>query len=431
MAKVITMPGFQPISYIKFRKNPLDFLLNTASYGADFVKLYLPSYVVHSPDAVKEILTTKDASFSKGNGAKVMRKTLGNGLLTAEGAEHQKQRKLIQPAFHKKQLHTYASDVIAYTKEMVQNWDDGDIRSIDQDMMALTLRIVLKTLFNYDIEHTHTVTSAVEEIIERTAQSLLSPFPILGSKKKYKQAVQILDDLAEKLIVEAPKEEGSLLDLLISAKYEDGTSMSRDIVRDQVLTMVIAGHETTANALSWVWFALSQNQDVEGKFHAELDTVLQKQQLSFDSVKSLPYTKQIFQETLRLYPPAWMILREAKEDVDISGHTFKKGAAFLISPYVLHRSPLFFKEAEMFWPDRFNKQEGMAEVPTYSYVPFGAGSRGCIGSQFALMEAVLIMAVVGQRASLQLYGSREHITPEPLVSLRVKGNLKMKISKRK
>jgi cytochrome P450 len=441
MVKISKIGGLPLTQYISFRINPLGWLYNTHKKG-DMVVINPnhpePSFVVYSPEVIKEILTIKDHKFEKGNSSRVFSKSLGNGLLTSEGNEHQRQRKLIQPAFHKKRIVSYGDVVSQYTTELLSDWKEGEIRSINQEMMNLTLRVIVKTLFGLDIQtQSDEITKAVNDIIEKSAQSLFLPFSFLdwiptSMNKKYFNGIKVLDDLAEQLVEQGKTESNGdhLLSMLLQTKYEDGTPLSQKEIRDQVVTFVIAGHETTANVLSWVWFLLSQHPEVERKFHAEVDSVLQGKEPSFEHVPQLTYTTQIVQEVLRLYPAAWIILREAKEEVEISGHTFQKGSSFLISPYAIHRHPIFFDHADEFHPERFEKDQASSTL-NYTYFPFGAGPRGCIGSQFAMMESILIMATMGQRFTLQLAQPAENIEPEPLLSLRIKNGVRMKVMKRK
>lgn len=436
MTKLAQLEGLQVFKYIRFRKDPLTFLYETYTLG-DIIAINPKgkniSYIVHSPEAVKEILTTKEESFIKGASAKTFSKTLGNGVLTSEGEEHQRQRKLVQPAFHKKKIASYADVVTQYTKELTDSWQQGETRPIHTDMMNLTLRIIAKTLFGVDMkEESSSIAQAVNHIIEKTASTLLSPFPIVDKlptekNRKGTEAVSILHKLADQLIEEASKQEDDhMLKMLTKSTYDDGTPLSRQEIRDQVVTFLLAGHETTANALTWVWILLSKHPQMAKLLQQELHEVLGGRPPTFEDVPRLIYTNQVVQETLRLYPPAWIILREATKDVEIAEVPFKKGSTFLISPYAVHRNPHFFSEPHDFIPDRFSI-ERKADIPNYAYFPFGAGSRGCMGSQFAMMEAVLVIATVGQSATLQL--QEESIATEPLVSLRAGGAVNMTITK--
>ncbi|MFD1736453.1 cytochrome P450 [Bacillus salitolerans] len=439
MVKLASIQGPQIMNYINFRKDPLKWLYDQLKLG-DIVAISKtvpkPSYVINHPESVKEILTTKDPYFIKGNSSRIFSKTLGNGLLTSEGDAHKQQRKRIQPAFHKRRISSYGTIVTDYTNDLISSWTDGEVRTISQDMMNVTLRIIVKTMFGADINREEEqITTAVNNIIDKSAQLLLWPFPFLEkwptkSNKRYKQSIEVLDHLSHQLIELGKKyKEEHLLTMLLHTRYEDGTRLQEKEIRDQVVTFIIAGHETTANVLSWMWYLVSQHPNVEDKLLKEIDTVLKGEPPTFEHLSKLPYSIQIFQETLRLYPAAWIILREANANVSIAGYSFPKGSSFLISPYAIHRHPAYFENAEKFIPERFEKRQA-SSIQSYSYFPFGAGSRGCIGSQFAMMEAVLVFVVISQKFKLRLANPNDHVLPEPLLSLRIKDGLQMRLVKR-
>ncbi|MDR0139043.1 cytochrome P450 [Metabacillus idriensis] len=435
----VSLGGSQLSNYLAFRKDPLRFLLNTHTLG-DIVAINPhsrnTSYIIHSREAVKQILTIKEEYFEKGSSARTLGKTLGNGVLTSEGEEHRQQRKMMQPAFHKRKIAGYAEIVNSMTEDMIGSWENGETRPIHEDMMNLTLRIIVKTMFGVELsQNTGHITKAVNYIIEKTASSLLTPFSPpdflpTSQNRKYKRGVQTLDELADFLMEEGSvhSSEDHLLSLLLETKYENGQGLSKREIRDQIVTMLIAGHETTANLLTWVFALLARHPNIEERMLREL--ALFDNSLKFEDLKNLPFFNQVIQETLRLYPSAWIMLREAKADAEILNEPFKKGSIFLISPYVMHRNPAYFADAEEFNPDRFSIEK-KDEIPMYGYFPFGGGSRGCIGSQFAMMEAVLISAAVLKHYRLeQLAGDKHELKPEPLVSLRIKNGLSMTVLKR-
>lgn len=440
MEKLANTTGLQLFKYLEFRRDPLAWLYETRKLG-DIVTINprskTPSYVIHSPEAVKEILTTKDECFRKGASARTLAKTIGDGVLTTEGEQHQRQRKMLQPAFHKKRIASYAESVSEYVIDMASSWTDGEVYQINQEMMDLTLRVIVKTMFGVDVKgELRGVTQAVNDIIEKTASNLLSPVPFpdfvpTEQNRKYRKGVKTLDELADELIIFGQKErqEDNLLSMLLEARYENGEPISRKEIRDQVVTIVIGGHETTANLLTWVWYLLAKHPHIEEQLHKELDAVLRGCIPRFDDIPNLVYTNQIIQEALRLYPPGWIVMREAEKDVEIAGHPFKKGSIFLVSPYVVHRNEKFFPQPEEFQPKRFAKDR-QSTIASYAYFPFGAGSRGCIGSQFAMMETVLIIATVAQRYVLRMADENQEVKPEPLVSLRIRGGLPMKVIRR-
>ncbi len=421
---VETLSGFRLKNYLSFRKDPLGFLSKTRDI-ADFVELGASSFVVHQPEAVKQILVTNAASFQKGNSASLLSKTIGRGLLTSEGETHAQQRKIIMPAFHKEAMNKYISIILEETKQFIGEWRDGQEICISSEMMRLTLRIIMKAMFGQDIskkESTELVT-AVTHIIEKSASDLFLPFPspeVVPSKrnKQYKIGKRRLNELADQLIQNTPKGE-HLLSLLQASTYADGSRLSTEEVRSQILTMLIAGHETTANVLSWMWYELSKNEGIEQQLVKEWLEVGESGNHQYE------LTHLFFKETLRLYPAAWVILRETLRPVELMGHQFKSGSSFLISPYVMHRNPSFFEN-----PDQFLLYRMKEKAAPFAYFPFGGGPRSCIGSQFATYEAQLIFSTIGKSFHLEQLHDQP-VEAEPLVSLRIKGGLSMRVHKRK
>ncbi|MGZ4122691.1 MAG: cytochrome P450 [Tumebacillaceae bacterium] len=344
---------------------------------------------------------------------------------------------MMQPAFHKQRIMTYADAIVTLTDKLMQSWQNSTERLISEDMMDLTLHIIMQTMFGEDVSEEEAVrlAKAIDDSIVFSAKRLMSPFAIpayLPTKgnRMHKNAMDVLNEAVYALIERKkhmPREgKHDLLSLLLETRDENGQPIPDREIRDQILTILIAGHETTANALSWVWYLLSQHPEVEAQFHNELDTVLGDRSPTFADVPNLTYTQLILQETLRLYPPAWMILREAREDVEIEGYTFPKNASMIICVYTVHRNPHYFPDPDAFKPERFASEEIKA-IPKYVYFPFGGGSRACIGSNFAMMEATLILATIAQKYRLRLADKHHPIIPEPLVSLRIKDGLKMQL----
>ncbi|WP_394173906.1 cytochrome P450 [Guptibacillus hwajinpoensis] len=429
MKTVEKLSGIRLKNYLDFRKDPLTFLSQTREV-AGFVELGASSFVVHNPEAIREILVTQASSFQKGASASLLSKTIGRGLLTSEGIEHRRQRKLILPAFHKEMLEQYKRIIVEQTEEFIESWRDQDERCISDEMMKLTLRIIVKIMFGRNVldSESEELVDAVTHIIDKTASDLFLPFPVpafipSSRNKRYTSGKERLEELADLLIEQAPDGD-HLLNLLLTAKYEDGSSISREEIKSQVLTMLIAGHETTANVLSWMWFELSRSRSLEE------DLVVEWQSNHQQNIKSFKQTGPFLKETLRLYPAAWMLLREATEPVNLSGHEFKKGSSFLISSYIIHRNPAFFKEPNQFDHTRFS-EERAKEIQPFAYIPFGAGPRSCIGSQLATMEAQLIISTIGKKYHLEMVANHHPVEAEPLVSLRIKNGLYMKVHERK
>ncbi|WP_134701038.1 cytochrome P450 [Ammoniphilus sp. YIM 78166] len=389
-----------------------------------------PSYILNHPEAIREVLVSKEQSFRKGRSSRILRETVGQGILTTEGEKHGRQRQSMLPAFHKQRIQEYAPIVIEQATRTFDKWQDGEERWIHRDFMTLTLTVILETLFgSKKMEDPEKIARAVEETIQYTAKRMYSPIPLpkfipTRGNLRHTQSMRVLQETAKSFVQQQEKRDSpSLLRHLLE---EEGVEEQELI--DQIITMLIAGHETTANALSWTWYLLSQHPEVEAKWREELHRVLGDRPLTYEDLTNLAYTQQIWQESLRLYPPAWMILREANEDVDILGEHFSRHSIFMICPYSLHRNPQYFYQQEKFMPERFADQAAKS-IPRYAYLPFGAGSRSCIGNQFASMEAMLIMVLLAQRYRLVLAPSQAPIQAEPSVSLRIKGGLKMVVKK--
>jgi cytochrome P450 len=436
-----TVSGFNIINLLKFRNNPLQFLTEIRELG-DIVRVGHRAnrkiFVLNHPDLIKEVLVNKTSSFRKGKGLQIASKFLGQGLLTSEGEIHKRQRRLMQPQFHSKQISSFADLMVQHTERMIDTWVNLEDRHIQRDMTELALEIINKTMFG------HTLTEDVEKIgkiIEagsrrnvQQAKNVMSLPKFLTKKEdeRLQESRAYLDRIMYSMIEsrrknldEEHQEHQDLLSLLLAAKDEDGSKMTDKEIRDQLITIYIAGHETTANTLSWTWFLLAQNKEVEKKFWAELDEILGGNPPSFHDVPKLKYTNQIIQESMRLYPAAWVIGREAIESLEIGGMVVSKGDTILMSQYAMHRNPQYFTNPDQFYPERFD-HDFLKKIPAYAYFPFGGGPRVCIGNNFALMEAAIILAVTGQRFKLQLPESYS-VKPEPLITLRIKGGLKMRV----
>lgn len=430
--------GFNIINLLKFKNNPLKFLTETRELG-DIVTLGHRAtrkiIVLNHPDLVKEVLVNKSSAFRKGKGLQIASKFLGQGLLTSEGESHKRQRRLMQPQFHYKHISSFANLMVEHTERMINSWANWEERDIHQDMAGLALEIINKTMFG------HTITEDAERIGKiidagsrrniQQAKSVINLPKFLTAKEdeRLRQSQLYLDQIIYSMIENRRKhldeDPLDLLSLLLAAKDEDGSQMSDKEIRDQLITIYIAGHETTANTLSWTWFLLAKNKEVERKFWAEIDEVLGGNPPNVHDVPKLKYINQIIQESMRLYPAAWVIGREAIEPVEIGGVVLSTGDTVLMSQYAMHRNPKYFMNPDQFYPERFDDNY-LKTIPPYAYFPFGGGPRVCIGSNFALMETAIILAVIGQRFKLQLSGYHS-VKPEPLITLRIKGGLKMKV----
>jgi cytochrome P450 len=435
-----------------FSDDQPQYLLDAIKEYGDIVHMrmaHLHVYLMGHPDFVREVLVSKSKSFEKASlDRTILGKFLGNGLLTSEGNFHRRQRRLAQPAFHMKRIQTYAEVMVDYTKDMLDMWQPDETRDIAEDMIQLTMHIVSKTLFDADKVTANEATAGsvgdaihvLQEVSNHDYSrgfSLPNWIPIKDNRRRNK-AVKAYNETVEKIIAErrATAVNGELQDtgdllsmLMLSIDEEDGSTMEDRQLRDEVATLFAAGHETTSNALTWTWYLLSQNPDVEAKLHKELDTVLNGRFPTLDDLRNLPYTAQVIKESMRLYPPAWILNgRVAIEDVEIGGYTIPKGSIIFISPYVMHRLPQYFPDPEQFDPDRWTP-EMEKELPKFAYIPFGGGARVCIGNVFAQMEAQLILATIAQQYSLRLQPNFE-VVKNPQITMSPLNGLLMQLSQR-
>jgi cytochrome P450 len=424
----------------QFRKNPIGFIEMLASLGdvASFKMGKMPAYLVNHPDLVRDILVVNAHKFVKGRALQRAKNLLGEGLLTSEKEFHLRQRRLAQPAFHRARIAIYAKAMIDYGEKMSSDWKDGEELDVSKEMMRLTLWIVGKTLFSADVEADAEEVGEVMTTLVEMFDLLLMPFSEylemlpLPSSRKLRNARTKLDEIIYGFIRERRKngeDKGDLLSMLLLATDEDGSQMTDKQVRDECLTIFLAGHETTANALTWTWYLLSQHPEIEAKFHAEIDAVLGNRTAVPEDYPNLKYTEQIFAESMRLYPPAWTVGRLADEDHELDGYKIAKGSLILTPMYIMHRDKRFWSNADEFKPERWETQSIKEASNKFIYFPFGGGVRRCIGEQFAWMEGVLLLATLGKRWKLKL-SPNQKIALQPLITLRPKYGMKMQIEKR-
>lgn len=425
-----------------FAKDPLAFLMNRKKMG-DIVKVrfrpFQNFYVLYHPNDIHDVLVTKQECFHKARGLQKLKVAVGEGLLTSEGEKHRKQRKIIQPHFSALQIGRYATQMVEETADFIGGWTNGEERRIDRDMMALTLHIITKTMFGTEVRRdTEWIRQALDiiqkRVVERT-RAVIDFQEILPTIKnrELKQAIAFLRQIIDKIIERRRKdnrdEKKDLLSVLLAARDEEGNKLTEEELRDQVMTIFLAGHETTAHTLSWTWYLLSRHPEVENKLSAELDEVLSGKVPAYDDVRQLRYSTQIIQESMRLYPAAWAIPRKVVKRVAIGKQRFEPGDIVLISQYVVHRDSRYFEHPERFIPERFS-DDLLKKIPPYAYFPFGAGPRVCIGHHFAMMEAVLILATIAQRYQIRLSANHPPVVPEPLITMRPKSGLNMQVIKK-
>jgi cytochrome P450 len=425
-----------------FRSNPLVFLTNAAREYGDLVYFRVAHqhmYLVNHPDYVREILVANQGNFIKSRGLQRAKLLLGEGLLTSEGQHHLRQRRLVQPAFHRERLAGYASAMSECAVRWRDGWQAGSTLDVSTEMPHLTLSIVAKTLFSADVQSEASQIGAAMTTVLELFRLLLLPFSEYLDKlplpyvRRFQQARGRLDATIYGLIRERRKsgeDTGDLLSMLLLAQDEDDRTvrMSDEQVRDEALTLFLAGHETTANALAWTWYLLSQHPDVERRLHSELDDVLQGRAPELADVPQLRYAEMILAEALRLYPPAWAIGRMATGPFELGGVEIPAKSICILSPYLVQRDPRWFPNPENFDPERWTPEARDAR-PKFSYFPFGGGARVCIGERFAWMEGVIVMAAIAQKWRLRL-APDQRAEPLPLITLRVKGGLPMVIEAR-
>jgi cytochrome P450 len=422
-------------------RDPLSFLTNlTRTYGdITFFRLAGEEcFLINHPQHIRDVLVTHQRNFRKSRGLERAKKLLGEGLLTSEGAAHMRQRRLAQPAFHRDRIAGYASVMVDNADRLAKRWQDGDEVDVSKEMMRMTLSIVGKTLFDTDVESkADEVGKAVTEVLETFWFTLLPfsnlidklPLPIL---RRARASRAKLDRLIYAIIADrraSGRDHGDLLSMLIAAQDEDpdgrdgGPGLSDQQVRDEAMTLLLAGHETTANALTWGLYLLSQDAVVEARLWEEIDRVLVGRLPTMDDLPRLPYAERVVTETMRLYPPAWVIGRRAIEEYPLGDYVVPPRGVIFMSQYVMHRDPRFFDEPERFDPDRWTP-EFKQTLPKFAYFPFGGGARHCIGEQFAWMEQILLLVTIAQTWQLRLVPGHR-VVPQPLITLRAKHGMRM------
>lgn len=428
-------------SLFDYFRDMLGFLLRTAQAYGDIAYFRLGSrqiYLLSHPDYIKDVLVTNDRNFQKSRALKRSKIVLGEGLLTSEGETHLRERRIIQPVFHHKRIKAYADVMADFASRIGEDWKNGEVVDIHREMMRLTLAIVAKTLFGAEIRSgTDDIGKSLTTIVNQFPRMLfplseyLDKIPLPGTRKFFK-ALDTLDKTVYRLIEEgrrSKEERDDLLSMLLSAQDEQGGAGLTDLqVRDEVMTLFLAGQETTANSLVWTWYLISQHPDVEHKLHDELDSVLGERLPEADDLKKLIFTRMVFSESLRLYPPAWTVVRRAMKDYQIDGYVVPSGADIYMSQYVVHHDPRFFPDPFKFDPERWAQNQG-SSLPQFAYFPFGGGPRLCIGEPFAWMEGIMLIAAIASKWKMRLVPGQS-IVPKPLITIRPKYGMKMIMERR-
>jgi cytochrome P450 len=446
MASVARPPGPKGLPILgcllDLRRRPLDLMLESARCG-DVSYVRLPfvggAYVLNHPDYIRSVLVDDAKGFVKSVDYAVLKLLLGEGLVTSEGELHKRQRRLIAPAFHRGRISTYADVMTSYGLRMCERWRPGATLDIHSEMTQVTLAIVSKTLLDADVDSAEA--SAVSDAVTMLMPLIDNPILAISPKlfrwmpghRSYRRALELLDSTVYRIVGEHRRtgdDRGDLLSMLLAARDEEdaGRRMSDQQVRDEVMTIFLAGHETTANALTWTFYLLSQNREAEARLHAELDAVLGGRRPTLDDLPRLTYTAMVLDESLRLYPPVWAIGRRALSDFEVGGWVIPAGSNIALSQWAMHHQARYYPDPWAFRPERWLPGE-QDERPEFSFFPFGGGPRICIGESFARMEAALLIAAIAQNWRLRLEpGFR--VEPLALVTLRPKFGVRMTLERR-
>lgn len=432
------------------RDAPLEFLLRcTRTYG-DIVYCRIAGqriFLINHPDLIKDVLVTHHRNFEKGNGRPRNKLLLGEGLLTSQGQYHHQQRLAIQPAFHRKRIAGYAAMMGAYSMRFVERWQAATSYDIENEMLDLSLAVVAKALFDIDVEGDGREFKAAFDELKLIATQLISrrtlPFVKLldrlplPANRRFRSARERFDGMLYHLIEqrrERAEDRGDVLSTLLGHTGTSGASaarpaaMSDQQIRDELVAIFVAGHDTIAQAMTWTWYLLSQHPAAEEMLHAELETVLGGSTPALEDVPRLRYTRMLLTEAMRLYPPFWLYHRRALAPYVIGPYTVPTGSVVLIASYAMHRDGRFFRDPERFDPLRW-EDETPGLLPRFSYFPFGGGARQCIGESFAWMEGIIAIATIAQHWRLRVEPGHP-IQPQPLITLRPKYGMPMRLEQR-
>ena len=427
---------------LDYTRDHLGFLTRCAREYGDVVRLRfvnVPVYLLNHPDHVEYVLVRNNRNFIKSRGERISLGFLGNGLLTSEGSFWRRQRRLAQPAFHRDRIAAYGRVMVECGERMAAGWRDDEVRDVHDDMGRLTLEIVARTLFGVPLGSVEfeEVGDALATISQRFTGrggvffQVPEKVPTPGNLR-FRRAVRKLNTLIYGIIHDrraSGEDAGDLLSMLLAVRDEEtGEGMTDRQLRDEAMTVFLAGHETTANALSWTWHLIAGHPEVESRLHEELYEVLADRPPTVEDLPRLPYTDMVVKESMRLYPPAWAFGREVLADCEIGGYHVPAGTQLIMSQWVMHHDPRYYDEPDKFRPARWG--DGSTEgLPKYAYFPFGGGPRLCIGQSFAKMEAVLLLATIAQQFRLRS-APGERVVPQPSITLRPKNGMRMILEKR-
>ena len=418
----------------------LDFLTRCVQEYGDIVSfrfLGVPVCLINDPAAVERVLMTDHQNFTKSLDYRALSRVLGNGLLTSEGDLWKRQRRLVQPAFYRERIQAYGGIMTSYATRLVESWRDGEVRDIHRDMMRVTLEITARSLFNVEIASdagaiAQSLAVVMDAMPKLTGFAFLPdwlPVPGLGA---FRRALADLDRVVYGIIRgrrATGQRSGDLLDMLLEARDEHGAGMPDLQLRDEIMTLLLAGHETTANTLSWTLYLLAQHPAVQSCLEAEVREVLRGRAPEAARLHQLPYTQMVLIESQRLYPPAWAIGRKAIRPVDVLGYRLPAGTNVVVSQWVMHRDARYYPDPQRFDPNRWRDEiAGRRSPPKFAYLPFGAGPRVCVGASLALTESALVLATLMQHFRFSL-ASAEPVEAFPSVTLRPRRGLPLRVER--
>ena len=438
--------NLSPLRIPEIQGNPLAFLQRNAAEHGDFIHYPLGLWEVfqlNHPDLIEHVLVTNQRNYSKNTVQyNTLAKITGRGLLTSDGRFWRRQRRMIQPAFHRQKVLGWGETMIKYTQNMLGNWEKAAQANqpldIDEEMMAVTLNVVGEALLGLDLQAdagqlTHAVLTMLDYVVYRSQQLVALPLLVPTPRnRRVREGLQLLDNLIDQAIRDHEQGQANpatiLSQMITAVDRETNERMSRDELRDEVITLLVAGHETAASGLTWLFYLLSQNPAVEAELLAEIDGVLNGRPPTTDDLPHLPTVQRVIAEALRLYPPAWVITRRAIAADTLGGAEIPANALIIMSPYTMQRHPAFWDNPDQFDPNHFTPDAEQAR-PRYAYFPFGGGARLCIGDQFAKVEMGLVVTAVLQKYRLQLLPNHPVIA-DPLVTIRPKHGLMMNLERR-
>jgi len=421
-------------STLDFKDSPLEFVSYVHRAYGDVARFRVgPSYwyLVANPKDIHDMMVKRADIFVKPKIARrLWEKFLGDGLLTAEGDVWRRQNRLMRPAFHRGRIAGYGKVMVEYTHRMIDEWDSGQRIDFDAAMVALTLEIVAKTLFDANVrDDAEVVGEAMHVLNEEMLNHIHMPLPIprwwpTARNRRKLKAIEDIESIVRNLVQDrrsSGEDRGDLLSTLVFARTDDGDSLSDKEIRDQAMTLFFAGHETTAHAMTWLWYLLARYPDVTKRVQADIDMVTGGEQLCVEHLTQLPYLEWVVKEGMRLMPSVWVFMKEPTQDVVVSGYRIPKGAQIMISPFVTQRDARWYPSPLTFDPERFSPDR-VRSIPDGAYIPFSGGRRICLGKNFAMMESRLVIGTLLQR--LQPCVPPEHVpVKQGVLSMQPKGGL--------